>query len=428
MPQKSNRRRFLQTTAVAGIGFWVAGGVRVAQSKSPNERVRFACIGISGKGQSDSADAAGRGDVVAVCDVDKGTLARADAAFPGAKKFTDFRKLLDEMRDQIDAVTVSTPDHIHAQAAVKAMKMGKHCFCQKPLAHAIFEARRMGEVAREMKLATQMGNQGTAETGLRKAAAMIKAGALGTVTEVHVWTNRPIWPQGGPRPKSKPVPKSLDWELWLGPAPYRPYGDGYHPFSWRGYWDFGTGALGDMGCHIVNMPFMGLDLRNPISVRAETSGTNKDSLPAWSIVTFQFAATKMRPALKLVWYDGGKMPSVELCGGVPPGTGGGSLVIGDKGRMLNGSLSGGAHPIDVKFPESPGHVEEWVRAIKGGEPAMSNFPNYAGPLTETVLLGNLAIWAGQKVEWEAATMRSKNVKGLESLIKPTYRSGYTLDA
>ena len=202
---------------------------------------------------------------------------------------------------------------------------------------------------------------------------------------------------------------------------------GYHPFKWRGWWDFGSGALGDMGCHIVNMPFMGLDLRNPVSVEAQTSGTNKDSFPAWSIVTFQFAATKVRPAVKLVWYDGGKMPSVELCGGEKPGAGGGCLIVGEKGKMFNGKLLDGLQPLDVKFPVSPGHVEEWIRAIKGGEPAMSNFPNYAGPLTETVLLGNLAIWAGQKVAWDAAAMRATNVKGLDSLIKPTYGPGYTLD-
>jgi hypothetical protein len=269
---------------------------------------------------------------------------------------------------------------------------------------------------------------------------LLRAGAVGAVKEIHVWTNRPIWPQGITRPAPSPCPKHLHWDLWLGVAPVRPYAAdppskstpakdlrAYHPFKWRGWWDFGTGALGDMGCHNVNMTFMGLDLRNPISVQAETSTNNKDSLPAWSIVTYQFAATKARPALKLFWYDGGKLPSVELCGGATPGKGGGCLVIGDKGRMFNGSLSGGAKSLDVKFPESPGHFAEWVRAIKGGEPAMSNFPNYAGPLAETVLLGNLAIWAGQKVEWDVAAMRSTNVKGLESLIKPTYRPGYTLD-
>jgi len=442
MSLRNDRRQFLQTSASVGIGYWLAGGVQAAQSKSPNERIAMASIGIGGKGGSDAANAAKLGQMVAICDVDEKRLDGAAKLYPRAEKFTDFRKMLDALHKSIDAVTVSTPDHMHAPAALMAMRLGKHCFCQKPLTRTIYEARLMGQVAREMKVATQMGNQGTAESGLRRQAALLRAGVVGTVREIHLWTNRPIWPQGITRPAPRPCPQHLKWDLWLGVAPPRPYAEdlpnkgmdkkalknlrGYHPFKWRGWWDFGTGALGDMGCHIVNMPFMGLDLRNPISVVAETSGTNKDSLPAWSIVTFQFAATKLRPALKLVWYDGGKTPSVELCGGVPPGAGG-SLVIGDKGRMLNGSLSGGAHPLDVKFPESPGHVEEWVRAIKGGEPAMSNFPNYAGPLTETVLLGNLAIWAGQKVEWDAATIRSKNVKGLESLIKPTYCPVYTLD-
>jgi predicted dehydrogenase len=448
MRQKSSRRRFLQTTAVAGIGFWVAGGVRAAESKVPSERVRFACIGISGKGQSDSADAAQKGDVVAVCDVDKGTLARADAAFPSAKKFTDFRKLLDEMKDQIDAVTVSTPDHIHAQAAVKAMRMGKHCFCQKPLTHAIYEARRMGEIAREMKLATQMGNQGTAGSGLRKAAALIKAGALGTVTEVHVWTNRPIWPQGGARPETKPVPKSLEWDLWLGPAPERPYADGYHPFKWRGYWDFGTGALGDMACHTVNMPFMGLDLRNPTSVQAETSGHNKDTYPNWSKIAFEFPANEHRPAVKFFWYDGGKKVSLELIedllevnqkSGKKQIPGSGALVVGDKGKLFSPDDYGGSYKVTkgvdadmkVDFRPSPrgGHFQEWVDAIKGGPQSVSNFPDYAGPLTETILLGNLAVAAaaagqGDKVEWDPINLKPKNLPELEAIVKPAYRAGY----
>jgi predicted dehydrogenase len=323
-----------------------------------------------------------------------------------------------------------------------AMRLGKHCFCQKPLTRTIYEARLMAKVAREMKVATQMGNQGTASDGVRRPAALLRAGVVGAVKEVHIWTNRPIWPQGIDRPPTCPCPKSLCWDLWLGAAPARPFAEdnpkgvakekikflrGYHPFKWRGWWDFGSGALGDMGCHNVNMPFMGLDLRNPISVEAQSSGHNKDSFPAWSIITTQFAATATRPALKMVWYDGGKLPSRELCGGATPGEGGGSLVIGEKGILMNGSPSHGLPAIDVTYPKSPGHFEEWVRAIRGGEPAMSNFPDYAGQLTETVLLGNLALWAGEKIEWDAPNMRATNVKGLEGLIKPSYRQGYTLD-
>ena len=315
------------------------------------------------------------------------------------------------------------------------MHMGKHCFVQKPMTHAIHEARVLGELAREKKLATQMGNQGTADGGLRRGAAMVKAGAIGTVKEVHVWTNRPIWPQGGDRPKPETPPTTLHWNEWLGPAPERPYGKGYHPFSWRGWWDFGTGALGDMACHTVNMCFMALNLRDPISVVAETSGHNKDSYPKWSIIHFEFPQLGDRPPVKMTWYDGGKRPPEELFEGKKPG-GSGSMMVGDKGKYFSsgdyggGILMGGAE-VAVDPPKSPGHFQEWVRAIKGGEQAMSNFPDYAGPLTETILLGNLAVYAaasgkGEKVEWDAKNLKVKNIAGLEMIVQPAYRAGYSL--
>ncbi len=435
---KSNRRQFLQTSAAIGAGYWVAGGAMAQESNSPNEKIAMASVGIGGKGSSDSADAGRSGDMVAICDVDEKRLEGAGKRFPGAKQFTDFRKMLEEMGDKIDAVTVSTPDHTHAPAALMAMRMGKHCFCQKPLTHSIYEARLMAQVAREKGVATEMGNQGTAEDGLRKAAALIQAGMLGTVSEVHIWTNRPIWPQGGPRPEPKDPPESLKWDEWLGPAKVRPYGTGYHPFAWRGWWDFGTGALGDMACHTMNMPYAALGLRDPISVQAVCSGHNKDSYPKWSIINYEFAATDKRPAVKLVWYDGGKRPDKELLDGKTPG-GSGAVVVGDKAKLYSAHDYGARFEIfgDVKEPEveferSPGHFAEWVRAIKGGQPAMSNFPDYAGPLTEMVLLGNLAVWAaaegeGPKVEWDAKNMKAKNVEGLEEIIKPIYRDGYTLD-
>jgi predicted dehydrogenase len=371
---------------------------------------------------------------VAICDVDQRTLDRAGAKYPKARKFTDYRKMFDEMEKGIDAVTVSTPDHHHAQAASHALHLGKHCFCQKPLTHTIWEARRIGEIAREKKVATQMGNQGTASSGLRKSAALIKAGILGPVKEVHVWTNRPIWPQGIDRPAPAPVPAYLDWDVWLGPSPKRPYADkAYHTFAWRGWWDFGTGALGDMACHTVNMAYMGLGLRDPSSVVAETSGTNHDSYPKWSIIHFEFPATDARPPVKLTWYDGGKMPPAELFEGNKPSESG-SIVIGDKGKLYSPSdygsdrvLMGGAQEVEVSYPESPGHFEEWVRAIKGGEPAMSNFPDYAGPLTETILLGNLAVWTdGQKIEWDAKKLKATNNSDVDAIIRPHYRHGYSI--
>ena len=440
MPSRTNRRRFLQTSAAIGAGYWVAGGVQAQESNSPNERIAMASVGIGGKGSSDSSDADKHGEMVAICDIDTKRLEGAKAKFPKAKAFTDFRKMLEEMEDSIDAVTVSTPDHCHAPAGLMAMRMGKHCFCQKPMTHSIYEARLMAQVAREKGLATEMGNQGTAESGLREAAALVKAGMLGQVSEVHVWTNRPIWPQGGPRPKEDPVPPEVKWEEWLGPAPYRPYAKGaYHSFAWRGWWDFGTGALGDMACHTMNMPFAALDLRDPISVQAETSGHNKDSYPKWSIINYEFPATDARPAVKFVWYDGGKRPDKELIDGRTP-SGSGCVIIGEKGKIYssndygaNFDILGDVEKPEVEFERSPGHFQEWVRAIKGGQPAMSNFPDYAGPLTETVLLGNLAVWAaadegmGEKVEWDAKNMKVLNVSGLEEIVKPVYREGYVLD-
>jgi len=439
MPQRTSRRDFLQATAATGIGFWVAGGVQAQESKSPSEKVRIACVGCGGKGSSDSTDSGKHGEVVALCDVDEKTLNAKANEFPKAKKFSDFRKMLDEMEKSIDAVTVSTPDHCHAAPALMAMRMGKHCFVQKPMTHTIYEARLLGQVAREKKVATQMGNQGTAMSGLRKGAALLRKGAIGKVTEVHVWTNRPIWPQGGQRPKEAPVPSNLKWDLWIGPAPMRPYGLGYHPFAWRGWWDFGTGALGDMACHTVNMPFAGLDLRDPVSVQAKTSGHNKDSYPQWSVIEFQFPANDWRPGLKFVWYDGGKRPDKELLDGRDP-VGSGCVIIGDKAKIFSPNDYGAEFEIlgkidepKVEFSESPGHFEEWIRAIKGGPAAMSNFPDYAGPLTETILLGNLAVWAapeageGKKIEWDAKELKATNAPEVQHIVKPTYREGYTLD-
>jgi len=461
MLKRSNRRQFLKASAVAGIGVWVAAGAGRAQSQPPSERVRFACVGTGGKGESDSGDAGRMGEMVAICDVDEDRLDAAGKRFPKAKRYSDFRKMLEEMEKQIDAVTVSTPDHCHTVAAVMAMKMGKAAFVQKPLTHTIQEARVMGEVAREKKVATQMGNQFTAYPPLRKAAALLRAGMLGTVKEVHVWTNRPIWAQGVPRPKPEPVPPNLKWDLWLGPAPERPYGKGYHPFSWRGWWDFGTGALGDMACHTVNMPYMGLDLRNPTTVQATTSGHNRDSYPNWSIIKFEFPANGQRPALVFWWYDGSKRPSMDLFdpaqlqeGEAKEGkkgkgkkrargsiAGSGCLVIGEKGKMYAPGdyaeqglrVSKGLTEPKVEYPTSPGHFEEWVRAIKGGPAAMSNFTDYAGPLVETILLGNLAVWAapeaeqqGKKIEWDAKNLKATNAPEVEGVIRATYRQGYSL--
>jgi predicted dehydrogenase len=439
MSQGSNRRDFIKTSAVIGAGYFAAAGITAQETNSPNGKIAFASIGVGGKGDSDSRDAGNSGDLVAICDVDDNSLNKKATAFPKAMKFYDYRKMFEEMGKSIDAVTVSTPDHSHAPAALMAMRMGKHCFCQKPLTHTIEEARLMGQVAREKKLATQMGNQGTAENSLREMAALLRSGFLGTVKEVHIWTNRPVWPQGEEALPEEPIPSNVKWDLFIGPAKMRPYNKGYHPFKWRGWWDFGTGALGDMACHTVNMPYMGLDLKDPTAVQAETSGHNKQSYPSWSIITFDFPAIGERAALKMMWYDGGKKPAESLLQGAP-GSASGALIIGEKGSLYapgdyaerGMKLLGNVEAPKVEWPKSPGHFDEWVRAIKGGEQAKSNFADYAGPLTEVNLLGNLAVWAadqpgtGKKIEWDAKNMVATNAPEVMHIVKKEYHNGYSI--
>jgi len=289
------RRDFIKTTAAAGAGFWVAGGIaKPARGRSVMEDIAFASIGVGGKGSQDSSSLGKLGRMVAMCDIDDKFLAGKKNEFTGAKAYNDFRKMLEESGDSIDAVSVSTPDHTHAVAALMAMRMGKHVYCQKPLTHSMEEARVMATVANENKeLVTQMGNQGTSRTVLRQAAAMLKAGLIGDVSEVHVWTNRPVWPQAkGLTPKTEPAPSSVKWDLWIGPAKKREFSHEYHTFKWRGFWDFGTGALGDMACHTLNMTFMAMDMRKPISVKAVTDGHDGNSFPKWSVIEYVFRKSR----------------------------------------------------------------------------------------------------------------------------------------
>ncbi len=452
MSMLNSRREFLRTAAVTGFGVWIGTEARAQDNpKSPNDKLNFACIGVGGKGDSDSTDASQFGNVVAICDVDQNTLDRKGQQFPNAKRYSDYRKMYDEMGKQIDVVTVSIPDHSHAPATAMALHMGKAAYTQKPLAHSVYECRQLSMLAHKMKVVTQMGNQGTADNSMRKNAYRVRAGAIGTVTEVHVWTDRPIWPQGNDRSPERPIPPGVDWDLWLGPANKRPYGDNYHPFAWRGWWDFGTGALGDMACHTVNLPFMALDLRNPTSVVATCSGHNKDSYPKSSKIIYEFPAAvvdgRHRPALTMVWYDGGNRLPKELApkellpesGEVPES---GSLIIGEKGKLYTpGDYGGGGHIVDgvematVNFPESKGHWPDFITAIRGGQRNMANFPDYAGPLAETILLGNLAVWPawkgeGEKILWDAKNLKVKNGRDVADqvaqIIRPNYRSGYRL--
>ena len=463
MTKRQQRRDFMKLTAAASTGFFAASGVELKASTSANEVIRWACVGVGGKGTSDSNDAARHGEIVAICDIDDGNLNKASDKWPKAKKFHDYRKMFEEAADSFDGVTVSTPDHNHAPAAALALKAKKHTFTQKPLTHTIQEARHLGELAKEAGVQTQMGNQGTASSNLRRSAALLRNGLVGTVKEVHVWTNRPVWPQGGGRPEdTPPIPEHIHWPEFLGPAKHRPYHPSYTPFKWRGWWDFGTGALGDMACHTLNMPFMGLDLFDPTSVVAETSGHNKETYPAKCKITFEFPEYKGRPALTMYRYDGGEKPDRDLFpkrSQIKDKNGKeivadtrayarllntGSLVVGDKGSFFSpgdygqdarhtGLLSGDKYTLvgdieqEVEFPESPGHFTELANAIKGGPAPISNFPNYAGPLTETILLGNLAVYAdGKKIEWDAKNMVPTNAPEVAHIVRKEYHNGYEI--
>lgn len=435
MANDLTRRDVLRTAAVGAAGIALGLPAAATRPKSPNDRIRFACIGVGGKGRSDAGDCARLGEVVAICDVDAQTRAKGLAAHPRAAAFADFRQMLEALDRHIDAVTVSTPDHTHAVAAAMALQMGKHVFCQKPLTRTLGEARRLRQLAQSSRVATQMGNQGTAHDDLRRAAAAIRAGAFGAVREVHCWTDRAggWWKQGVERPPSKVCPDHVDFDLWLGPAPKRPFAEGYHPFHWRGWWHFGSGALGDIGCHNMNLPFMALDLRDPASVIARTSGHNGESYPVWSIVEYDFPARGDRGPVKLTWYDGGKRPPQDFAPDHPY-QGNGALIVCEKATLYSPNeygtavvLTSGEPMPDIPFERSPGHFDEWVEAIRGGRPARSNIVNYSGPLTETVLLGNLAVWAaGTRIEWDARRLAVKGQPDLDELIRPDPRRGWEL--
>jgi len=433
MNHRTTRREFLKQAAGAGVGLWAITRSARAQTKSPNEKLNIACIGVGGRGW-DNVNGVSSENIVALCDVDENNLNKAAEKFTGATKYTDFRKMLEERKD-IDAVTVSTPDHTHTVAAVMAMKMGKHVYCEKPLTHSVYEARMMAETAKRYKVATQMGNQAHSSESLRRAVDLIRSGVIGDVTEVHCWSDRPIWPQGIDRPSETPeVPPHLHWDLWLGPAPERPYHPAYHPFSWRGWWDFGTGALGDMGCHIIDTAYWALKLGQPVTVEAEGDPFKSETGPRWCIVRYEFPAREGMPPVKLTWYDGGRKPSADLVDGRSLESNG-TIFVGDKGRVYY--PHGGDYVLlpadqfkDFQKPErvlpiSIGHYQEWIQACKGGTPALGNF-EYSASLTEAVLLGNVAFRAQKKIEWDSRRMEAKNCPEAAPLVKPEFRKGWSL--
>ena len=432
---KLTRRQFTKGAAAAlAIPTFVPSTVFGA-----NERLNVAGIGAGGKGAVD-IDGCSRENIVALADVDYVRARATFKRFSKARQYPDFRKMLEKEGKHIDAVTVSTPDHTHAVAAAMALRMGKHVYCQKPLTHKVDEARLLAELAREHNVATQMGNQGHSNPDSRRLVELIQAGVLGEVKEAHVWTNRPVWPQGIDRPKDKPpVPDTLDWDLWLGTAPKRPYHPAYVPFKWRGWWDFGTGALGDMGCHNQDLAYWALDLRDPLTVEAESSPVNNETAPKWSIVKYLFPKNKKRGPVKLVWYDGGKKPDPALAKEkMLPANG--SIIIGTKdtlyvpmywgpGRFLSGRKMEDFKDVAEFLPKPKDfgrhHYQEWIDACKGGKPAYSNF-DYAGPMTESVLLANVALRAGGKIEWDAKKMRVTNNKEANQFVRHQYRKGWKL--
>jgi predicted dehydrogenase len=444
MTHRLSRRRFIQTSAVSATaaGFWLSGGVTETRAaQGANDKLNIAVIGCGGQGASDLGNVSGE-NIVALCDVDDQRAGGSFNKYPNVPKYKDFRVMLEKQKD-IQAVVVSTPDHTHAIASIMAMRMGKHCYTQKPLTHDVWEARMMGEVAAKHKVATQMGNQGTAGNDLRTAAEMIRAGAIGNVTEVHVWTDRPgrYWRQGWTsRPKeTPPPPKTLDWDLWIGTAPTRPYNSAYCPFAWRGWWDFGTGALGDMACHIMNLPWMALQLTAPSSVQAVLDNPNTaESPPNGLRVTYEFPARGNRQAVRMIWYESSRPPA-ELFHGqqIRPG---GSLFVGSKGKLYSRSDYGGDNillpednfrdyrPPQRTIPRVNGHHAEWIRACKGGPPAMSNFTEYAGPLTEMVLLGNVAIRVGKRIVWNSEKLQAVDLPAADRYIRREYRKGWEIRA
>ncbi|NQU22489.1 MAG: Gfo/Idh/MocA family oxidoreductase [Candidatus Nealsonbacteria bacterium] len=435
MTRHTNRREFLKGTAAAGTGFWLAGRAGAQESNSPNEKLNVGIIGVNGRGRANMGGVS-KENIVALCDIDENYLNKVKAAHPNAKTYVDWRKMLDQK--DLDAVTVSTADQVHALASNWAMKRGLSVYCEKPLAHSVHEARTVREtyIANRDKLATQMGTQIHAGNNYRRVVELVQSKAIGEVREAHAWCGRQ-GPGGGLPEGEDPVPENLHWDLWLGPAPARPYNKGYLPgnLTWNRWWDFGNGTLGDMGSHVIDLAFWALKLRHPSSVEVVA-----DPMPAspftnakWMEITWEHPAVDDRPALKLTWHDGIKRPES------PPGHdltkwGLGVMFIGDKGTLL---ADYGKHVLlpadkfqDFQPPEpsiapSLGHHQEWIHACKTGEPTTCNF-DYSGLLIEHNLLGNVAYRVGKKLQWDAANLKATNCPEADQFIRREYREGWTL--
>jgi len=432
---KISRRHFLHSSAAIAVFTIVPRHVLGGPGRtSPSEKLNIACIGIAGMGGSDTQQVSTE-NIVALCDVDLRHAAGTFERYPAAKKYRDFREMLEKENKNIDAVTVSTPDNTHAVAAMMAIKMGKHVYCQKPLAHDMYEVRKLTEAARQHKVMTQMGVQLHAENCVKYVVEFIKSGVIGKVQRVDIWSGKD-W-GGGTRPKeTPPVPETLDWDLWLGPAPYRPYHPTYLPGEWRRWWDFGTGTLGDMGCHIIDPAWWALDLTYPTSVEAEPGPFNEETYPQKTVVRCEFPARGDLPPVTLTWYDGANRPprpqELEKERQLPDQ---GGLYYGEKGtilaphggnpRLIPESRMKGFKLPEPSLPRDVNHYQDWIRACKGGPKPLANF-DYSGPLTETILLGNVAARAGQKLAWDGPNFKVTNLPDADKYLRREYRQGWIL--
>ncbi len=451
--KKITRREFMGRSAAAAVGLMiiprhVLGG---RGYQAPSDTLDIGCVGAWGRGAGDIEGVSSE-NIVAICDVDDEMIVRLlkndqntperQAKYEKANKYRDFRIMLDKEKS-LDAVVVATPDHTHAVIAMEAIKRGKHVYVEKPLTHTVKEARMLAIAAKKANIVSQMGNQGHAKEGARLLNEWIWDGAIGPVTEVHVWTNRPIWPQGIDAPKEIPsCPSSIDWDLWLGPSPRRPYHPAYHPFAWRGWWDFGTGAVGDMGAHLIDQPFWALNLGAPKTIQASSTKFTKDSYPVAEIITYEFPARGNLPPVKLVWYDGGLLPArpeVLENGRMMGDDGGGCLFVGKNGMLLCGTYGQNPRLLPEKLmkeyrrpektiPRSPGIHEEWIAAIKEGKKSTTDF-SYSGPLTELMLLGNIALRMQEQravLQWDAEKMEFPNFPEANKYLHMEYRPGWEL--